>query len=455
MKTNFTRKTFLSVAGAFAGSSLFGAQGGVPERRRSFGPNEKLRHACIGVGGMMGGHDFGQFKSHARTEIVAICDVDENNLARAGAQVPNARRYRDWREMLEKEDLDSINVTVPDHQHAIITRAAMAKGKNVYCQKPLCHDVAECRQVAEDAAKYDVITQLGTQHAAGGGDRLTVQYLRQGMIGAIKRVYLCSNRTGAEQYRLMGPLPPRGIAAPKTLAWDLWLGTAPVHQYVPEIFHPSKWRTWIDFGTGWSGDIGCHIFDAVWKGMNLGAAAPKTVRAQVQEAWKNSPARRKDAWPQSNHITWEFDGVPATDGKPFTMEWFDGEFYPPEEAQAVARAAGLQRVPEEACVVIGTEGSLVMQHAKLPFVVLKDQVIKKHPKMPYINHYHEFLDACLANRPCASTFQKVGPMAETIILGTVANRCPEEKLVWNPTAFNFANSASATKLLRRDYRKGW
>ena len=161
-------------------------------------------------------------------------------------------------------------------------------------------------------------------------------------------------KTGTEKYRLAGPRPAEGVPPPKTLAWNLWLGTAPVRPYAEKIYHPMIWRSWQDFGTGWSGDIGCHIFDAVWKGMNLGRTAPKTVRAQVQESWKNSPARRADTWPQSNHITWTFDGVPASDGKPFTMEWFDGEFYPPEDGQALARDAGLPKFPEEAAMVFGT-----------------------------------------------------------------------------------------------------
>lgn len=453
MNTQINRRSFLLAAGACAGARLFGA-GNAPSRRLTFGPNDKLRHACIGVGGM-GFHDFGQFRSHSKVEICAVCDVDENNLNRAAAQVPTARKYRDWRELLEKEDIDSINIAVPDHQHAIIAMAAMAKGKHVYCQKPLCHDVAECRDVELAAAKFNVMTQLGTQHAAGGGDRLTVEYLRAGAIGTIQRVYLCSNRTGAAFYRLAGPRPAVGTPPPATLAWNLWLGTAPERPFAPGIYHTMKWRSWLDFGTGWSGDIGCHIFDAVWKGMNLGSAAPKTVYAQVQESWKNSSARRADVWPQSNHITWEFDGVPATGGKPFTMEWFDGEFYPPEEAQAIARACGYRTVPEEACVVVGTDGALVMQHTKMPVLITKGNVVRKHRKMPYENHYHNFANACMSGIPCASTFQKAGPMAEAIILGTVAIRCPAEKLVWDAASLTVKNNTTAQKLLRRTYRTGW
>ena len=453
MNTQINRRTFLAGVGACAGVSWLGAAD-VPGKR-VFGPNDRLRHACIGVGGM-GHHDFQNFLQHARTDVIALCDVDANNLANAHKRCPKARCYRDWRELLEKEkDLDSINIAVPDHSHAVIALAAMAKGKHVYCQKPLCHDVGECRDVALAAEKAGVVTQLGTQFAAGGGDRLAVGFLRAGRIGAVKKVYLTSNRTGAEFYRLQGPRPAQGSPVPAHLAWDLWLGTAPVRDYAPDIYHQTKWRSWLDFGTGWSGDIGCHIFDAVWKGLSLGATAPKTVVADVQESWKNSPARRADTWPQANHITWTFDGVPASDGKPFTMEWVDGAFYPPEDGQALAREAGFAKFPEEAALVIGTEGAILIPHQQLPHLLPKAKFTEKLPKMPFLNHYWDFADAILEGRMSASIFQKTGPMAETIILGTVAIRCPGETLAWDAQALAVKNNAAATKLLRRTYRAGW
>ena len=449
------RRDFFKGVGALAGLSLAGCST-VPARRTAFGPNDKLRHACIGVGGM-GFNDLKNFLSHPRAEVVALCDVDAQRLANAAKLAPKARTYTDWRELLEREpDIDSVNIAVPDHQHAIIALAAMRRGKNVYCQKPLCHDVAECREVAQEAERCRVVTQLGTQFAAGGGDRLAVGYLQAGRIGAVKKVYLCSNRATAGKYRLAGPRPAQGEPPPKGLAWDLWLGTAPVRPYAPDVYHPMRWRSWQDFGTGWSGDIGCHIFDAVWKGMRLGATAPRTVCAQVQESWRTTPARRMDLWPQSNHITWTFDGVPASDGKPFTMEWFDGEFYPPEDGQALARDAGLEKYPEEAALVFGTEGAILIPHQRVPHLLPKVKFVsEKMGKLPMMNHYHDFVDGCLGVSENASPFQKTGPMAETIILGTVAVRHPGETLHWNADAIAFENQPAATALLRRTYRTGW
>ncbi|MCU0460591.1 MAG: Gfo/Idh/MocA family oxidoreductase, partial [Bacteroidales bacterium] len=223
-------------------------------------PNGKLNHACIGVGGM-GWSDLNKFRENPNVQIVAICDIDADNLKKASEALPDARTYSDWRELLEKEadNIDSVNVTVPDHNHFIIAYSAIKKRKHVYCQKPMCHDIAEVRKLTEAAVKYGVITQLGTQVASRPCDRMAVQLIRDGVIGKVKHVYLCSNRPGAiEKYRLMGPRPKEAIHAPANLNWEIWTGTAPMRSYAPEIYHPAKWRAWQDFGTGWSGDIGCH-----------------------------------------------------------------------------------------------------------------------------------------------------------------------------------------------------
>ncbi len=161
----------------------------------------------------------------------------------------------------------------------------------------MCHDVAEVRDLTKAAVKAGVITQLGTQVASSLGDRTAVQWIREGVIGKVKHAYLCSNRPGAvARYRLVGPRPAQGQEVPAYLHWDQWIGTAPVRPYAPDIYHPAIWRTWQDFGTGWSGDIGCHIFDAVWKG--LGLKAPLSVQAEVQKSWEESTERRADTWPR-------------------------------------------------------------------------------------------------------------------------------------------------------------
>lgn len=454
MSKRFTRRTFLRTSAAASAVTFAGP---LLRTRPAIAANEKLSHACIGVGGM-GAHDLGQFLNHPRTEVVAICDVDENIL-KAGLGAANGRKqmprvYADWRELLAKEGakIDSINATIPDHSHAIVSLNAMKAGKHVYCQKPLCHDVAEVRAVTQASMKEGIVTQLGTQHASGDGDRTAVQWLRDGLIGKVKRVVLCSNRPGAiDTYRLVGPRPEKGQEPPANLNWDVWIGNASMRPYVPSIYHQTMWRAWQDFGTGWLGDIGCHVFDAVWKG--LGLTAPKTVHARVQESWKDSPARRGDTWPQSDHITWIFPGNKLTETDELTVEWFDGLFYPPEQVQALYPK---KPYPEESSIVIGTEGAILLANGRMP-VLLPGDKFKDQPKVSLKprNHYHHFLDCCINGTKTESYFAQTGPMTEAILLGTVAIRVPGQTLEWDAAKMKFPNAPEAEKFLRREYREGW
>jgi predicted dehydrogenase len=347
-----------------------------------------------------------------------------------------------------------VNVAVPDHTHFAAAYSAIQKGKHVYCQKPLCHDVAEVRVLTQAAIKKGVVTQLGTQVASTIHDRTGVQWLREGKIGMVTHGYLCSNRPGAiETYRLKGPRPADGQEPPPSLAWNLWLGTAPVRPFAPEIYHPTKWRAWQDFGTGWSGDIGCHIFDPIWKG--LGLKAPLTVWAEVQESWKDSPARRGDTWPQGDHIIWTFPGSEKTAGGELVLEWFDGEYYPPEHIRKLY-SDDLKDYPPESSMLIGTEGSLLIPHNAPPQLLPEDKFSKvQRPKFPPRNHYHHFVDACLGGEMTESRFAQTGPMTEAILLGTVAIRVPGQKLEWDSPKLKATNSSEADRYFQRKYREGW
>jgi predicted dehydrogenase len=250
----------------------------------------------------------------------------------------------------------------------------------------------------------------------------------------------------------VGPRPSSQTPVPTSLNWDLWLGTAPERSYAPAIYHPAKWRAWQDFGTGWSGDIGCHIFDAVWKG--LGLKAPKSVIAEVQESWKNTPERRKDTWPQGDRITWVFPGNEFTESNELTLEWFDGLFYPPEDIRALYSTTDY---PGECAMLIGTEGALLIPHGGEEPVLLPQAKFsnKAVPQFESRNHYHHFVDACLGNAKTESHFAQSGPMTEAILLGTVALRMPDTKLEWDAAKLKFTNLPEANQYLRRTYRKGW
>lgn len=442
-----TRRRFLQTTAAVATTSLLATR-----PRRTLGANGKLNHAAIGVGGM-GRNDLNTIASHGEVHIAAICDVDRNHLNNAKKRYPEARVYTDWRELLDKEGdrIDSVNVSVPDHMHAIIGLAAVRRGKHIYCQKPMCHDIAEVRSLTKAVADAGVVSQLGTQHASGIGDRMGVHFIRQGVIGRIKRVLLCSNRSGIDQYRPAGPRPSHADPVPDHLDWDLWIGTAPMRDYVNGLYHPGLWRGWLDFGTGWLGDIGCHIFDAPWKALDL--TAPRTVVAEVEESWVKSPERRADTWPRGQHVTWIFPGNERTDGD-LTVEWFDGMYYPDKEIRDLVMQTE-PNYPEEAAFFVGTEGSMLLRHGGGPIFFPRDRFRDiERPRLPGQNHYHVFVDACLGKRETNSPFALSGPMTEAILLGTVALRVPGETLTWDAPAMRTNNDA-ANKFLRRTYRTGW
>ncbi len=455
--TGVTRRRFLrqTALAALAAPLVTSCRAPAPKPFRVISPNAKLAHACIGVGGM-GWGDLQNFLKHPQLEVIAICDVDANILAKAATLAPKARRYADWRELLAKEGdkLDSINLAVPDHSHYPIAFTALRGGKHVYCQKPMCHDVAEVRALTELATSKGLVTQLGTQMASNIHERTAVQWLRQGVIGKIKHAYLCSNRPGAVQdYRLLGPRPAVGETPPAHLNWDLWLGTAPVRPYAPNIYHQTKWRAWQDFGTGWSGDIGCHIFDAVWKGLGLSPAL--NVYAEVQPSWRRSVERRADTWPQGDHITWSFPGNKLIEGETLTLEWFDGEYYPPEEIRKLY-SADLKEYPAESSMLIGTEGALLIPLGYPP-QLLPEEKFKDvpRPSLPPRDHYHHFVDACLGGEMTESHFGQTGPMTEAILLGTVAIRQPDQLLKWDHRRMRITSDRTVNRFLQRTYRKGW
>ena len=451
MKMN--RRDFVSLSTLGGAGLLAGCATVRP--RRSISPNAKLQHACIGVSGM-GGVDLDNLAGQASVEIAALCDVDADLLARAAKRFPQARLYADWRELLAKEGdrVDSVNASVPDHMHAAITLAALEAGKHVYCQKPLAHDVAECRAMARAARRMGAVTQLGTQGASGLGDRMAVQFLRDGVVGKVKRVLLFSNRPGAVSYRLPGPRPAQGEAPPANLSWNLWLGTAPERPFSPRIYHQGLWRSWQDFGTGWSGDIGCHIFDSVWKG--IGLTAPKTVRASVQESWRDTKERRADTWPQADHITWVFPGNERTAGPELTIEWLDGGNLPEPELQELMQSGGMPASEYEGSLVLGTEGALMLPNTAGPILLPREKFAgTPRPVTKGPTHWQRFVDACHGGEPTNSPFEQVGPMAEAIILGTVAIRVPDTTLEWDARRVRIPNSPAADALLRRSYRDGW
>lgn len=422
----------------------------LPTGLRAAAPNSKLCHACIGVT-RMGLADLKNFQEHPRIQIVALCDLDTQHLESSAKLVPGARLYTDWRELFAKEGdkIDSVNVTTPDHMHFPIALTAVKNGKHLYCQKPMCHDIAEVRALTSAALKAGVVTQLGTQRVSGLGDRMTVDLLRKGVIGKIKHVYLCANTEAPN--RVKGPRPTASEEPPPHLKWDLWIGNAPLRPYAPDTYHPAKWRGWQDFGTSWCADMGCHILDATWRALQL--TAPKSVVAEVEQSWKDSPERRVENWPQSEHITWTFPGGPMIEGRELVIEWFDGRMLPPKQARDLCP---MGKLPREAALLVGTEGTLLQNLGAGPLLLPSEKFANcPRPKFPPRNHYHHFVDACLGGEKTESGFAQTAPMTEAILLATVAIRCCDQTLRWDPAAMKFPDCPDADRYLQRRYRDGW
>lgn len=431
-KTLPTRRAFLRTAAAAAAVPALGFPAVVKLRR----PNELLSHASIGTGNMARA-DLNGLRSHPGLHVTALCDVDANYLAQAKRLCPDARVYRNAFEMFEKEGsaLDSVNVSTPDHTHAQYVLEALRRGLNVYGQKPLCHALADCGRIARLAAEKGAVTQMGTQIAAWECDRKTVAALRRGLVGEVRRVWLFSTRRyepGAAHFAW----PLREDPVPATLDWALWLGPAAPRPYTAGAYHPGAWRKWRDFGTSWLGDLALHLMSPVWLGLDLGAAAPSQVVAEVaDDPWTD--AQRRQYWPSMSHLVWTFPGVKASGGRPFTVEWCDGfghvgfrlepKFLPPAFLQDVAAQTPLGRLPAQGRVVEGSEGWLVSTHYDVPpYIVMKDG--RAAPAVPGVgaapSHWHEYVNACLQGGTPQSAFAWTAPMTAMGLMGNAAQLTP-------------------------------
>ena len=459
-----TRRSFLR-ASAFASLWTAGGCAGFPAIVSSRSPNSKLCHAAIGTANMAN-YDLDQFLKNPDVEVTAICDVDRTFLEAAKTRAPNARVYTDWRELLAEEGdrIDSVNVSTPDHTHTIIAANAMRAGKHVYCQKPLCKRLDECRLLRTLAATSGVVTQLGTQFAATGCDRQAVAALQAGVIGPVRRVMLFSTRGGKSRAKREIPVAK---PVPATLDWEKWIGPAPMRAYAP-IYHPLLWRMFTDFGSGWVGDLCIHVISAPWQGLRIGETQPLSVEAKVDAAAKADPAA-KGCWPRYSHIRWAFPGIAASAGRPFDIEWFSGfsdepaapaEFLPPSVCADIVRACGGEKLPYEGRVIEGEDGYLLIPHGgwgskQMPQVVMKRG---KAPVLPAVEaaptHFDEFVARCREGGKARSDFGWSARMMETVILGGVAEQIPDRPLRWDAANSTF-DYAPATALLKSSYRKGW
>ncbi|MEQ9410891.1 MAG: Gfo/Idh/MocA family oxidoreductase [Fuerstiella sp.] len=441
-----TRRHFLrsstAVATAIAGAPLLNA---APQTKTT--DTDRLRIAVIGCGGRGGSN----LKSVSTEEIVALCDVNQQNLNRAAAAYPNARTETDFRRLFEHADeFDAVVVSTCEHTHAFATLPALQLGKHVYCEKPLTHNVYEARVIREAAAKAGVATQMGTQIHAGDNYRRVVELIQSGAIGPVRechtwvgRAWGRQSKAEAEQHNdrvYVTERPTTADPIPEGLDWDLWLGPAPYRPFSNVYFPGPKWYRWWDFGNGTMSDLGSHWLDLPFWALQL--QAPLTIEA-------SGPDPHPEIAPASMQVRYEYGE--RGDLPPVAVHWYQGVNKPQIWLE--------KGIPQwgSGVLFIGDDGMLLSDYGK--HVLLPEEQFKNferpEPFIPTsIGHHAEWIHAAKTGDPTTCNFEYAGWLTEANHLGNVAFRTGK-RLEWDAAAMRATNATEADQFIHREYRDGW
>lgn len=454
-----SRREFISsaaTAAAFtiASRSVLGGPGNTAA-------GDKLNIAGVGIGGM------GQNNIRAceGENIVALCDVDWNYAANVFRRYPKARKWKDYRKMLdEQKDIDAVVIATPDHSHAVIAMEAMKRGKHVYVQKPLTRTVYEARMLTEAARKYNVATQMGNQGHSGEGTRLVCEWIWNGAIGDVREVHCWTNR----------PIWPQDIGRPKetpqvpeTLDWDIWLGPAPWRPYHP-AYLPRVWRGWRDFGCGALGDMACHVMDPAFWSLKLKyptsveACAAMHIREVPGQDWGRQEVY-EETFPLASIVRYNF---PAREGMPpVKLYWYDGGLLPetPDDLE-LGRILSRLVSDNSGTIFVGDKGKLICGcYGGSPRLIpeAKMREFERPEKtLPRIDggqdgHERDWIRACKGGNPACSNFDYSGPLTETVVMGNLAILSPGRKLMWDGENMKITNYDEANAYVNMPYREGW
>lgn len=424
-------------------------------------PGERPTIAGVGIGGV--GH--GQIRACAKAgfQVVALCDVDDVLAGKTYREFPQARKYRDFREMLSAEGdrIDAVYCGTPDHTHAIISMAALKAGKHVLTVKPLTRTIAEARLLAKAATEAGVMTQMTASPASTESGCRTCEMIWDGIIGDVAEVHIWSNR----------PLWPHGMIrphgadpVPETFDWNLWLGPAPgrpfkkewakgslplvqanVRRVRPAVYHPWNFRGWYDFGTGALGDMGCHHWNTPRRALKLGH--PTAVSA-------TSTKIMDESWPLASMVTYEFPGREGMG--PVKVVWYDGGLKPPRPAELEAG----RKMPGDGILYVGTKGVMMaggssgtprlLPEAKMAVYKAPPKTLERRSGI-----YGEWIEAVRGGQKPSEHWPDCAvPLTELVLLGCVAVRTGQY-LKWDGAAMRFTNSDDANRLVKPDYQNGW
>ncbi len=428
MSCKLSRRSLLRSAVLGGAGLCLGARSA---KARSLSANEKLDIAVIGIGGQ----GRSNLNGVSGENIVALCDVDDERAGKAYERFPKAKKYYDYRRMLGEMDkhIDAVVVSTPDHAHAHPAMMAMRMGKHCYCEKPMAHAIAEVRAMTELAAKKKLATQLGVQRHTIPNVHRVIELVQSGAIGEVRE---CWAWKGGD--RGMPEVPTERPPVPAHLKWDLWLGPTADRPYSP-AYVPYKWRFWWDFGTGETGNWGCHILDIPFWALGLGH--PTKVAG-------SGPPVDKQRTPKSMATRFEF---PAR-GKqpPVTLHWLHTKKAPAVLAE--------HNLPHSGSVLfLGSKGMLLCDFKKHKLYPESQFTDFEPPKQTVPNSpgfHKEWINACKGGKPATCNFDYTGPLTETVLLGNVAY-CVGEAFDWDAKAMKAPGCAAVEPHIHPTYRKGW
>jgi predicted dehydrogenase len=402
-------------------------------------PSETLYHASFGANGMALA-DIGALTASKYVKLVAVAEVDLARATEVKKRFPGVKVYQDWRELLDKEkNLNSANISTPDHMHAPITMRCMLQGLNVYTQKPLTQTIHEARQLTRVAREKKLVSQMGIQIHSHDVHRTVVAIIQGGAIGKVKEVHSWSGKQWGDR----NPRPNRSDPVPPDLNWDGWLGVAAERPFLKGYYHPGEWRKRLDFGTGTFGDMGCHILDPVFTALAL--TAPRSVRSE-------GDTNNADSWGLDVQVQYVFPGTKHTT-ETVPLHWYNGNRRPPDAVKAVI---GDRKLHDQGSIYLGTEGVLYSPYIAPPVLLPAEKFADfKMPRPGGQNHYLQFVEACRGNGQTSTPFDYSGPLTESVLLGCLATRFPKVTLEWDAANLKVTNVAEANQFVRRQYRKGW
>jgi predicted dehydrogenase len=430
-----TRRQFLQTTAFGAAGAFFAPKVSINANANSTAANDKLGIAVIGVGNQGGWN----LSNIAGQNIVALCDVDDKFLAAAAQKFPRARKYNDFRRMLEQKGIDAVLVATPDHTHAVSAVAALNSGRHVYCEKPLTRTISECRKVREAASQQKLATQMGTQIHAGTNYRRVVELVQSGAIGSVDEVHVWIGTAygGKERPTDTPPTPPH-------LHWDLWLGPVEERPYNP-VYVPFHWRNWWAFGGGTLADMGCHYIDLPHWALDL--------REPVSAELLDGPPVDAESPPTWMVVRYEY---PARGQKPpVKLTWYHGGRRP--ELLKVILTEEQRQEWGPGVLFVGKKGMLLANYGRHQLLPENEFVdfVRPEPFIPNsIGHHQEWVAACKTGSPTTCNFDYSGALTEAVLLGNVAYRV-QQKLEWDSKQLRATNCPEADRFIQHKYRAGW